>query len=127
MSRTVISNVEVLAAGTNIDSLQSREGKPIPSSVVTLLLTPPDAERLALASEHGQIVLALRNPLDVAKTETSGVKASALLGSLGPEPPKAAVRTQPRVVPPPPPPPPQTVTGIRGTKTTQEVIKKCCE
>ena len=126
MSRTVISNVEVLAAGTNIDMQQSREGRPIPSSVVTLLLTPPDVERLALASEHGQIMLALRNPLDVEKTETNGVRLSGLMGSLGPTPVRTVSGGRPRVVtPPPPPPPPETaVRGIRGTVSSVVVIKK---
>ena len=38
--------------------------KPIPVSVVTLLVNPDEAERLTLASTEGKIQLALRNPLD---------------------------------------------------------------
>src|SRR5690348_15814052 len=64
VARIVISNVQVLAAGTNIDQEKSKDGKPIPTSVVTLLLTPQDAERLALAENEGSIMLALRNPID---------------------------------------------------------------
>ena len=39
-------------------------GKPMPTRVVTLLLTPEDAETMTLASEEGKVMLALRNPLD---------------------------------------------------------------
>ncbi len=49
MSRAVVSNVQVLTAGTRFDQEQAKDGKPIPTTVVTLLLTPEDAERIALA------------------------------------------------------------------------------
>ena len=52
----------------------------MPSSVVTLLLTPEDAERTVLASSEGQIMLALRNPLDVAPTATAGTRTGSLFG-----------------------------------------------
>jgi pilus assembly protein CpaB len=63
-TRVVLSNVTVLTAGTRFDQEKaSSEGKPIPTSVVTLLLTPADAEKMTLAAEEGRIMLALRNPL----------------------------------------------------------------
>ena len=56
MTRVVVSNVQVLTAGTRFDQDQSRkDGKPIPTSVVTLLVTPDDAERVALAQNEGKI------------------------------------------------------------------------
>ena len=68
ISRAVVSNVQVLTAGTRFDQEKARaDGKPIPSTVVTLLVTPQDAERISLAASEGQITLTLRNPLDVAK------------------------------------------------------------
>src|SRR6478735_7913982 len=75
MSRIVVANVLVLTAGTKYDQDESRkDGKPIRTTVVTLSVTPTDAERIALAATEGQIVLALRNPLDAESSATSGVR-----------------------------------------------------
>jgi pilus assembly protein CpaB len=125
-SRLVLSNIQVLAAGTMYDQEKSKEGKAIPATVVTLLVTPRDAERLALAQNEGQIVLALRNPLDVEPVETNGVRLAALLGAPDPKPIRTVVQGQPRMVAPPPPPPapkPYTVDAIRGAKRTDETIR----
>ena len=56
------------------------KGKPMPVTVVTLLVYPEQSERLALASTEGKIQLALRNPLDTARAETPGIKQAGLLG-----------------------------------------------
>ena len=72
MTRVVVSDVQVLTAGTRYDQEKARDGKPIPTSVVTLLVTPEDAERIALAATEGQIMLTLRNPMDRKPTETAG-------------------------------------------------------
>ena len=61
-SKVVLSNVQVLTAGTRIEQDQD-ENKPMQVTVVTLLVNPEQAERLALASTEGKIQLALRNPL----------------------------------------------------------------
>jgi pilus assembly protein CpaB len=79
MSRTVVSHVQVLTAGTKFDQQNSKDGKPIPTSVVTLMVLPEDAERIALASNEGKITLALRNPLDVEPTDTKGIRLAALM------------------------------------------------
>ena len=71
MARAVVSNVQVLTAGTRYDQEQAKDGKPMPSTVVTLLLTPDRAERIALAQSNGSLMLVLRNPLDVVPTETT--------------------------------------------------------
>ncbi len=42
-TRVVVSNVQVLTAGTRYDQEKSKSGEPIPTSVVTLLLTPEDS------------------------------------------------------------------------------------
>jgi len=125
MSRVVLSNIQVLAAGTMYDREKSRDGKAITATVVTLLVTPRDAERLTLAQTEGQIVLALRNPLDVEPVETQGVRMAALLGAPDPKPIKTVVQGQPRMVAPPPPPAPKpyTVDAIRGAKRADETIR----
>ena len=54
------------------------EGKPMQVTVVTLLVFPEQAERLALASTEGKIQLALRNPLDQGAPETPGIKTGRI-------------------------------------------------
>jgi pilus assembly protein CpaB len=125
MARIVVSNVEVLTAGTRFDQDAARQdGKPIPSTVVTLLTTPQDAERVALASTEGQILLTLRNPLDTLKVETEGVRMRNLMAPPAPPPVARTVNRQ-RVVVAQPPPAPQvyTVETIRAAERTQEVIR----
>jgi pilus assembly protein CpaB len=78
-SKVILTNVQVLAAGTKIDR-ETDKNKPMPVSVVTLLVNPEEAERLTLASTEGKIQLALRNPLDKATPQTPGVRPSALFG-----------------------------------------------
>jgi pilus assembly protein CpaB len=127
-TRTVLSNVQVLTAGTRYDQERAtKEGKPIPTSVVTLLLMPEDAEKLALASEEGKITLTLRNPLDTAPTKTSGAKLQALLGEAS-APPKTVVdhgRMIAKAAPPPAPVVPQKymVETIRAAKRGEEEVR----
>jgi pilus assembly protein CpaB len=128
MSRVVVSNLQVLTAGTRYDIEQAKDGKPIPSSVVTLLVTPEDAERITLAQASGSITLVLRNPLDVTPTETRGVKMAGLMGAPAPPPVVRTVqgqRTVAAATPPPAPPPPQiySVEAIRAGKRTVEDIR----
>ena len=124
VSRTVLSNVQVLTAGTKYDVEKSKEGQAMPSAVVTLLVSPTDGERLALATTQGQITLALRNPLDVKPTESTGARMQNLMGAPNPPPVTTNGGGQRRAVqPPPPPPPPEkpTIQVIRGNKG--EIIK----
>jgi pilus assembly protein CpaB len=128
-TRTVLSNVQVLTAGTRYDQERAtKEGKAIPTTVVTLLLTPDDAEKLTLASEEGRIMLALRNPLDTAPTKTNGQKLSGLLGEAPPPPVTKNVggrQVAKAVAPPPPPAPPKKyiVETIRGAKRADEEVR----
>ena len=79
-TKVILSNVQVLTAGTRIE--QDQDNKPVQVTVVTLLVAPEQAERLALASTEGKIQLALRNPLDQGSPETPGIKKAALLGTV---------------------------------------------
>jgi pilus assembly protein CpaB len=126
MTRTVVSKVQVLTAGTKFDQDKSKNGEPIPTSVVTLAVLPEDGERIALASNEGKITLALRNPLDVKSTDTKGIKLAALMRGAGPEPviDHAKNRVIAKVAPPTPPPPPvYMVEAIRAAKRSAEVVK----
>jgi pilus assembly protein CpaB len=109
ITRTILENVRVLAAGQKIE--QDREGKPQTVPVITLLVTPEDAARLTMASTEGKIQLALRNTVDTRLT----APASVLQGSLfsgGAPPPKHP--TSAKYVPPPPSP--YVVEVITGSK-----------
>lgn len=131
ISRIVLSNVRVLTTGQNVDTAQPTDGTR-PSSnpaLVTLALTPTDAERLTLAATQGQIALALRNPMDIEQTETVGARMSALLGAAAPAPApvRSAARPPQRAAapqPPPEPPKPPTVRVIAGTQAKETIIKK---
>jgi pilus assembly protein CpaB len=78
-SKVILTNVQVLAAGTKIER-DVHDNKAVPVSVVTLLVAPEEAERLALASGEGKIQLALRNPLDKETPSTPGIRPAMLLG-----------------------------------------------
>ena len=128
-SKVVLTNVQVLAAGTKIERDGDRD-KPMPVSVVTLLVNPEEAERLTLASTEGKIQLALRNPLDKTMPVTQGIRPAALLGYGAPT--RAGVARQrvatsrtpiveaPVVVPEPA----ATVEIIRGDKRAHEVVRQ---
>jgi pilus assembly protein CpaB len=129
-ARAVVSNVQVLTAGTFRDQEQAKDGKPISSTVVTLMLTPEDAERIALAQSMGSIMLVLRNPLDVVPTETRGVGLPSLMGAPDPSPvvkdqggTRRVVVPKPQVEAPPELPRIYSVETIRAAKRSEEVVK----
>ena len=127
-SKVILTNVQVLAAGTKIDR-ETDKNKPMPVSVVTLLVNPEEAERLTLASTEGKIQLALRNPLDKTMPVTPGVRPSALFGVGAPirtgaartrlaanlRPAKPVVAAEPDL---------PTVEMIRGDKRAREVVRQ---
>ena len=125
-SKVILSNVQVLTAGTRLEQDQDKQ-KPIQVTVVTLAVFPDQAERLALASTEGKIQLALRNPLDQTAPQTPGVRPAMLLGIVkAPAPQRVASAKKPggpvtQEVPAAPPAP--TVEMIRGDKRSTEVIK----
>ena len=147
MARVVVSNVLVLAAGTKYGQEVEKQAQAIPSSVVTVMLTPEDAERVALAAVEGQIMLTLRNPMDTAPTISPGTRTSSLVSGVqrpesaatspdAPQQTKSQPRPQPKpapkrvdvaVAPAPPPPPappkPYAIEMIRGAKRTEEIIR----
>jgi pilus assembly protein CpaB len=126
-SKVVLSNVQVLTAGTRMEQNQE-DSEPTQVTVVTLLVNPEQAERLALASTEGKIQLALRNPLDQGAPETPGIKTAGLMGSktqaAAPAARVARARkpeSKPEIAPAPAPLP--SVEIIRGDKRSVEVIK----
>jgi pilus assembly protein CpaB len=127
MSKVILENIQVLAAGQNIAS--DEKGKPQNVQVVTLLVTPEESQKLALASVDGKIQLSLRNPLDLARTNPDAVRREGLYGPSSappaaveakPAPRQVAVRT-PRAVPPPAPVVPAPVAAIPTVAPTPKV------
>jgi pilus assembly protein CpaB len=84
--KTLLQNIEVLSAGTDIQ--KDAEGKPKPVQVVNLLVTPEQAEALSLASNQTRIQLVLRNPLDTKIAEPPGTAMANLFADKNAIPPK---------------------------------------
>lgn len=129
ITRVVVSDVQVLTAGTRYDQEKARDGQPIPTSVVTLLVTPQDAERVALAASEGTVMLTLRNPMDRKRTETTGIRTAGLLGQApAPQPIVKTVANRRIATPAPVPvaaaaPKIYTVEAIRAAKRSEEVVR----
>lgn len=124
---TVLQNVAVLASGHTLERTATGEAQT--TAVITLLVSPDDAQRLTLASSEGHIQLALRNPLDTKEDEVASSNSRGLYRGLPPpatttptvhHAPTKAVK--PAVAPPP--------TGVsievyQGDK--KETVVKCSE
>jgi pilus assembly protein CpaB len=136
MTTTVLENIQVLSAGQNIQP--DARGQPVNVPVVTLLVTPDQAEILTLAGNEGRIQLVLRNSGDqkierppgreigelygVARSRT---RAEATAGpGKAPEPrPQPAPAAEPaHDAAPPAQPPPDEIVVFRGTQKTVEPL-----
>src|SRR6266480_544883 len=73
---TVLENVAVLATGQKLE--RNSAGDPENAAVITLLVSPDDAQRLTLASSQGKIQLSLRNPLDTKQQDLGLVSNNSL-------------------------------------------------
>jgi pilus assembly protein CpaB len=128
VAKIILENVQVLAAGQNID--QDINGKPQTVQVVTLLVTPEDSQKLALASTEGRMQLALRNPLDKETPNPPLVlRATLYTGAVLPAPAPATPAPAPRprrvvvAAPPPPPPPPPAPVVAEPKKFQVQLIQ----
>lgn len=133
-TKIILENLQVLAAGQNVQ--QDVNGKPQTVQVVTLLVDPEQAQKIALATGDGRIQLALRNPIDKEQVDPPMIRKSALYAeTIAEAPPKpqpvvrraAAPRRPPPVVEAPPPPAPPRVIEvevIQGSKRATETFEK---
>jgi pilus assembly protein CpaB len=110
ITKTILENVPVLAAGQKIE--QDREGKPQTVPVITLLVTPEDAAKLTMASTEGKIQLSLRNTIDNKAVNPPTILQAVLFSGPGAPPSRPGGRR----VAPKGPPPPYVVEVITGTK-----------
>jgi len=121
-SKIVLQNVEVLAAAQEMETVQD---KPEVVKVVTLLVTPDQAERLSLASREGVLRLALRNYDDKKIVTTAGVDVAQLLRAYGgPQAPTLIAPQRIEAVPPVPGAPrikPVEVEVMRNGKSSENI------
>ncbi len=97
MTQIVLQDAEVLTAGQKIEP--DPQGKPETVSVVTVLLTPEDAQRVVLASTQGTVQFVLRNPGDHSVVQDAPLDLRQLsnLGGETPAPAKSvAVAPKPK-------------------------------
>jgi pilus assembly protein CpaB len=114
---TVLRNVAVLANGQKMDrSVLSGDSQNSP--VITLAVSPDDAEKLALAMNQGHIQLALRNPMDTSQTAVAAVGVRSLYQNGAPVAPPAHPKSRPAPVTQAPAPQPSAygVEVIKGDK-----------
>jgi pilus assembly protein CpaB len=139
MTKTVLENILVLAAGPELEA-KGKEEKQSPVDVVTLEVSPEEAEKLALAATEGRILLVLRNFSDTEEVLTKGMTIPVLLASYSgsspgtetkPAPARAVVRRSPAPSKAPAPvveqkvkeekekPKPYVVEVIKGSKISE--------
>jgi pilus assembly protein CpaB len=113
-TRVILQNVQVLASGQKIE--KDEEGKPQTVTVITLLVTPEESEKLTLASTEGKIQMALRNAMDMDSVSTEGIQAAELVSE--PSRPAPAANAPRRVVAPRPSTQVEVILGDKKTKET---------
>jgi pilus assembly protein CpaB len=97
VTRTILQNVEVLAAG---QKTEQESNKPITVQAVTLLVDPAGTEQIALAMHEGEISLALRNPEDQDTVKTAAYSTRQMLGATAAAPAaKRVVKAAPKPEP----------------------------
>ena len=128
---TVLQNILVLSAGEHLQPDAS--GKAVNVPVVTLAVTPEQAEMLTLSGSEGRIQLVLRNSADPGMGKPPGRELAELYGPPKTPAPTPRVGARPKqrkaqapAVMPAPLPPPVTVAQdeiivIRGTQKSVEV------
>ncbi len=77
-SLALVQNVTVLATGKQLTP--DPAGKPTEASVVTVLVTPEQAQKIVLAEEEGAIYFSLRNGGDNEVTDTKPTLLSEIAG-----------------------------------------------
>jgi pilus assembly protein CpaB len=79
VSRTLFSNIRVLAIGQQLES--GKDQKKSEGDVATLELTPVQTEELARANSLGEISLALRSVADMSREKGSDLPSKKVEGS----------------------------------------------
>ena len=82
VSKIVLQNMRVLSVAQNVE--QKDGGKPQLARSITLEVTPEESEKLSLASQEGQVILALRAIGDDSVAQTRGSNKRDLLAISAP-------------------------------------------
>ncbi len=86
VTTTVLENALVRAVGQRIEGTS---GDPQTAAVITLLVSPEDAQKLTLATSEGRIQLSLRNLVDSEQQNLDSVRNTALYRGATPLPDNA--------------------------------------
>ena len=113
-SKLLLQNVRVMATGTHIEMV---DGGSVEVPTVTLLVTPEEAEKVALVARRDPVFLALRGFRDNAEVETEGalLERMFLNGNKAPEAPPPV-----KVTGGPPPKKGPTVEILLGETRTRQ-------
>ena len=116
VTKLILQMIPVLTSGQVVE--QGINGEPIQVTVITLLVTPEQAEDLVLAATRGRIQLALRNTLDVDSVDTQGARLNSLV------PAQRVVRrsSAPRRATPPAAAPTRQIEVWRGNQVETETL-----
>jgi pilus assembly protein CpaB len=138
VTTTILEDVKVLSTGKQLPTGQTADPRAPRSPVVTLVMSPTDAQKLELAKNQGKISLSLRNPLDTSRTTASGpittevldpnqtqriLAARKLRSGKSPEEEKAFQALKQLPTKPEPEKPRVVVDVYRGDKHVQELFK----
>jgi len=108
-TKVFLQNVKVLAVGQEVEANDQTRMHASQATVATLLVSPQDSERLALAAAEGRLLLTLRSWTDSQPVNTGGAIPDELVGEAGAPPPGAPVAKAPE-----PPPHAPAAAGRRG-------------
>ena len=116
VTKVILQNISVLTSGQVIE--QTVNGEPILVTVITMLVTPEQAEELVLAATRGRIQLALRNTLDIDSIATEGARLNGLVPAQ-----RQVVRSSaPRRATPPPSTRTRQIEVWRGNEVETETL-----
>lgn len=118
VTKTILQNIQVLSAGTDIQ--KDAAGKPKQVQVVNLLVTPVQAQQLSLAANQFKIQLVLRNPLDTKIAPVPSTATGALFANAGGSAPAHRGRVRRVALRPQP----YSIVITNGTNTTTEKFSK---
>jgi pilus assembly protein CpaB len=77
-TKTVLQDIKVFAVNDQVGPSDEKTAESIAAKTVTLLMTPSQAEKCALAAEVGKIRLVMRGPNDKDEVNPAGTPLSAL-------------------------------------------------
>ena len=118
ISAIVLQNVQVLAVGQKMQP--DPRGKPEPVGVVTLLVSPEDAEKAVLASAQGKVQFVLRNNLDTKQLAVRPLQMTELGQQAVAKPAPRVTKLQRALAPEPKK---YSVEVVAGDKATTETFQ----